>query len=201
MLPRRGPWPRRLYALLMPALYRREMRRCQALRVEQFPGVIPALVARALFGVPFVVTYGYHYAEVARIAGSRLKPRLYGLLESVVFPRAAGVIVTSPEMEARLAAHPRRPRLAYFPNGVDTARFAYAERSSRRFCAVRSGPLGNLDCLWSFMTAKPMKIFCGFFRRKRLSKWGESSIVFPEKRTLPNGASRLWVSMSLLPVR
>ena len=124
MLPRRGPWPRRLYALLMPALYRREMRRCQALRVEQFPGVIPALVARALFGLPFVVTYGYHYAEVARIAGSRLKPRLYGLLESVVFPRAAGVIVTSPEMEARLAAHPRRPRLAYFPNGVDTARFA-----------------------------------------------------------------------------
>jgi glycosyltransferase involved in cell wall biosynthesis len=74
--------------------------------IEQFPGVIPALVARALYGIPFVVTYGYHYGEIARLAGSRLKPRLYRWLERVTFPRAAGVIVTSHEMEALLARHP-----------------------------------------------------------------------------------------------
>ena len=128
LLPRRGRWPARLYALLLPVLYAREFRQCEALRVEQFPGVIPALVARRRFGTPFVVTYGYHYAEVARIAGSRLKPRLYGWLEGAAFPRAAGVIVTSREMERRLAAHPARPRLAYFPNGIDTEQFAPAPR-------------------------------------------------------------------------
>lgn len=124
VLPKRGAWPNRLYALLLPLIYSRQFRQCEALRVEQFPGVVPALVARLLYRIPFVVTYGYHYGEVARIAGSRLKPWLYRLLERVVFPRAAGVIVTSREMEARLRAHPSRPRLVYFPNGVDIESFA-----------------------------------------------------------------------------
>lgn len=126
LLPRRGPWPARAYAFLLPFLYRRQLRECEAIRIEQFPGVVPALVARALYGIPFVVTYGYHYGEVARLAGSRLKPRLYRWLERVVFPRAAGVIVTSRQMETLLAAHPARPRLAFFPNGVDTESFAPA---------------------------------------------------------------------------
>ncbi len=126
LLPKRGTLPARAYALALPLLYRRQFSECDALRVEQFSGVLPALVARRLYGVPFAVTYGYHYAEVARIAGSRVKPALYRLLERAAFPRAAGVIVTSREMESRLAAHPRRPRLAYFPNGVDTERFAPA---------------------------------------------------------------------------
>lgn len=122
--PKRGPWPNRVYALLLPFAYRRQLRQCEALRVEQFPGVIPALVARWLWRIPFVVTYGYHYAEVARIAGSRIKPRLYRWLERLVFPRAAGVIVTSGEMEALLQSHPDHPRLACFPNGVDIERFS-----------------------------------------------------------------------------
>jgi glycosyltransferase involved in cell wall biosynthesis len=130
VLPKRGRWPNRLYALLLPLLHGRQLRRCSALRVEQFSGVLPALVARLLYRIPFVVTYGYHYGEVARIAGSRLKPWLYRLLEHVAFPMAAGVIVTSREMETRLRAHPARPRLGYFPNGVDTEHFSPA--TSRR---------------------------------------------------------------------
>ena len=54
------------------------------------------------------------------------------LLERVALPRAAAVIVTSREMEAQLRAHPARPRLAYFPNGVDTEQFAPAPRRSAR---------------------------------------------------------------------
>ena len=73
LLPKRGPWPTKLYALLLPIIYWRHFRRCEVLRVLQFPGVVTALVARLLFRIPFVVTYGYHYAEVARIAGSWFK--------------------------------------------------------------------------------------------------------------------------------
>jgi glycosyltransferase involved in cell wall biosynthesis/2-polyprenyl-3-methyl-5-hydroxy-6-metoxy-1,4-benzoquinol methylase len=128
LLPKRGPWPARLYAVLLPFLYRRQFRECEALRVEQFTGVLPALVANAFFDIPFAVTYGYHYGEVARLTGSRLKPLLYRWLERVAFPRAAGVIVTSREMETLLSSHPSKPRLAYFPNGVDTQSFAPAAR-------------------------------------------------------------------------
>jgi len=124
VLPRRGRWPRLAYALLLPFLYREQFRRCDVLRVMQFPGVIPALVARWRFRLPYVVTYGYRYAEVARIAGSRLKPWLHGLLERVALPRAGGVIVTSRELESRVAALGAADRVIYSPNGVDIATFA-----------------------------------------------------------------------------
>jgi len=61
---------------------------------------------------------------------------LYRWLQRVAFPRAAGVIVTSRQMETLLGSHTGKPRLAYFPNGVDTDSFApapppRAERSPR----------------------------------------------------------------------
>lgn len=125
VVPRPRGWPRRLYALAMPLLHRRRFRECAALRVEQFPGVIPALIARALYGIPFVVTYGYHYAEIARLAGSRVKPWLYTVLERVALRCAAGVVVPSEEMETRARAR-GASHLVRVPNGVDTARFAPA---------------------------------------------------------------------------
>ena len=139
LIPKRGRWPNKLYALLLPLLHRRHVRRCEVFRVLQFPGVVPALVARALYGIPFAVTYGYHYGALARLAGSRLKPRLYRGLERLAFPRAAAVIVTSPEMEQLLTAHPLHPRLACFPNGVDTAQFAPADEVAEHQASSRGG--------------------------------------------------------------
>ncbi|PYN37652.1 MAG: hypothetical protein DME01_04255 [Candidatus Rokuibacteriota bacterium] len=124
VLPKRGPWSPRAHALLLPFIYRDQLRRCEVLRVMQFPGVIPALGARRLFGTPFVVTYGYRYGEVARIAGSRVKPRLYSLLERVAIPRAAGIIVTSRELEAHVKGVHPTARVIYAPNGVDVTAFA-----------------------------------------------------------------------------
>ena len=124
MLPKRGRWSARAHALLLPFIYREHFRRCEVLRVMQFPGVIPALEARRLFGTPFVVTYGYRYGEVARIAGSRVKPRLYSALERVAIPRAAGIIVTSRELEAHVKGVQPTARVMYAPNGVDMTAFA-----------------------------------------------------------------------------
>ena len=48
LLPKRGRWPARAYAFLLPFLYRRQLRECEALRIEQFSGVVPALVTLVL---------------------------------------------------------------------------------------------------------------------------------------------------------
>jgi len=109
---------------MLPFIYRDQFRRCEILRVMQFPGVIPALGARRLFGTPFVVTYGYRYGEVARIAGSHVKPRLYSMLERVAIPRAAGIIVTSRELESHVKGVHPAARVIYAPNGVDMTTFA-----------------------------------------------------------------------------
>lgn len=145
VLPKRGRWPSRLWAVLLPLVYHREFRRCQVLRVEQFPGVIPALVARWLYRTPYVVTYGYRYGEVARIAGSRVKPWLYRLLERIAIPRAAGVIATSRELGAHVETLGGSGRILYVPNGVDLAVFAPSRSSgsSDRKCVLYVGRLSR----------------------------------------------------------
>src|SRR5262249_12498463 len=46
VLPKRGRWSQKAHALLLPFIYRDQFRRCDVLRVMQFPGVIPALGAQ-----------------------------------------------------------------------------------------------------------------------------------------------------------
>jgi hypothetical protein len=50
----------------MPLVDAGAMRRCSVLRVFQITGVVPALAARAWFGVPYVTTYGFSYAALSR---------------------------------------------------------------------------------------------------------------------------------------
>ena len=195
VLPRRGPWPTRVYGVLLPLIYAREFRRCEILRVFQFPGVIPALVARRLYGVPYVVTYGYHYAEVARLAGSRLKPRLLARLERVALPCAAGVIVTSKEIEARVGSYRPAPPVGYFPNGVDTVRFAPAREAppGRRAIYVgRLEPEKNLerliDALRRLPTPARLTVVGDGSRRAQLERRAASAGVHVEFRgVLPHG--------------
>src|SRR3989442_4354627 len=52
------PWA---YAFVMPLRYRREGPGCSVLPVFPVTGVVPALLAKRLFGVPFVPTYGLLY--------------------------------------------------------------------------------------------------------------------------------------------
>lgn len=126
--PNRPRWPRRAYALWMPLRYRREFSRCPVLRVEQFTGVIPALLARALYGVPFVVTYGYDYDAVARAGGAAWKARYFALLRRLAIPRAAAVIVPNAELGARLRSRWPSTPFVHLPNGVDPERFAPSPR-------------------------------------------------------------------------
>ena len=114
--------PRLVRALALPAVERAALRRCAVLRSFQVTGVIPALIARALWGVPFVTSYGFWYARLSRPGPSRVAK---GLLERLGLRRAAGIIVPTAELRdhvARVAGAGARIQL--IPNGVDTERFA-----------------------------------------------------------------------------
>jgi glycosyltransferase involved in cell wall biosynthesis len=118
----RRPVPRLLRALTLPAAERAALRSCAALRVFQLTGVIPALAARALWGVPFVTTYGFWYARLSRPGPSRLAKRV---LERVGLRLAAAVIVPTPELRDHAARFARgADRVHLIPNGVDVTRFA-----------------------------------------------------------------------------
>ncbi len=139
------PW---LYAFLMPFRYPRQFRGCALLRVFQVTGVIPALVAKRLFGIPFVTTYGFWYSKLARSRASRW---LRYLVETVGLSAADAVIVTTPELAAHVGRQVGDAKVHLIPNGVDTALFRPAVRApgpvKRVLYVGRLSKEKNLDLL------------------------------------------------------
>jgi glycosyltransferase involved in cell wall biosynthesis len=135
-------------AVGMTRMHAEEFRRCRALRVFQVTGVIPAIMARARFGTPYVTTYGFWYARLSRPGPGRL---LKAVVERVGLRRAAAVIVPTEELRAYAARRARHVWLV--PNGVDTDRFvpraeARPAGAVRRILYVgRLSPEKNLSSL------------------------------------------------------
>ena len=117
------PW---LYAGLMGLRHGRALRECSVLRVFHLTGVIPALLARRRFGVPFATTYGFHYDRLAR---TRPRAWLHRRLEQLALAEADAVIVTTPELQAYVSGRARSPQAVHLlPNAVDTDKFRPAAR-------------------------------------------------------------------------
>ncbi len=132
--------PRLLRAVEMAVRHRREFRRCAVLRSFQLTGIIPALVARACWGTPFVTTYGFWHARLARTSASRLMLRA---LEHIGLRRAAAVIVTTEDLRAHVATLVPADRIHLIPNGVDLGRFAPSERRARQNRVLYIGRLSE----------------------------------------------------------
>jgi glycosyltransferase involved in cell wall biosynthesis len=113
-----GAMARGCRAAQIPFAHAAQMRECSALRVFQITGVIPALIARRRFGIPYVTTYGFWYAQLSQPGPKRA---LKGLVERWGLKHAAAVIATTPDLAERASRLARRVEL--IPNGVDTARF------------------------------------------------------------------------------
>jgi len=121
------PGPRRLHSLLyslwLPLRYRDDLAHCHVARVMQMTGVIPAALAKAILGLPFVATYGYRYAEFIRPTRRWLSYLLAIFVERLGLRVADAVIVTTPELGQYVARWTLADRVHHIPNGVDTVTF------------------------------------------------------------------------------
>ena len=118
------PWR---YALAMARRHGQAMRECSVFRVFQITGVIPALIARRRWGIPFVTTYGFHYERLARTRSSAL---LRALVARLGVRAAAAVIVPTAELRDVVASKGGAANVQLVPNGVDTQRFRPAAGSA-----------------------------------------------------------------------
>lgn len=115
--------PYRLYSVVLPFTYPAEFAACDVLRVFQATGALPAIVARARYGTPYAVTYGYRYAEFARTQKRRVGAVWLELVERLALRYAAAVIVTTAQLKAQVQKGVPAERVHLIPNGVDTAQF------------------------------------------------------------------------------
>lgn len=114
-----------VWGLAAPVL-REQIRAASVLRVWNLSGVLPALVAHAWWGCPYVLQIGYDHVAVARALGKGWKVPMIRALRRIACRRATVVFVPAWRMAERwgLASDLRiRPKLVELPNGVDTERF------------------------------------------------------------------------------
>jgi glycosyltransferase involved in cell wall biosynthesis len=154
LVPNRRAWHRWIYAGLLPFLHARQFRECDVLRVMQLTGEVPAMIARFLYGVPFVATYGYDYSRNAGAEGAgALRQGLFRLRTAAALRAAAGIIVTNAATADVVARRIPRDRIIFVPNGVDLSRFTPrpADRPVhdplRILFVGRLSPEKNLDLL------------------------------------------------------
>jgi glycosyltransferase involved in cell wall biosynthesis len=122
-VPGRPRWKGLAYAAAWPFLHRRRLRHLRLLRVMQTGAALPAVLARVLFGVPFVVTYGYRYGDFMRMNGRPWYGWYLDQLERVALRLADRVIVTTPALAAHVRRFAREEKIRLLPNGVDLAQF------------------------------------------------------------------------------
>jgi len=122
--PGREDVPYRLYGLLLAPLRRKALSRCDVLRVFQVTGALPAILARLAFGVPYVVTFGYRYADLAAQQMRHVSTFRLRLMERMAMRKASAVIVTTTDLMDYVSKHVNPKQVCLIPNGVDSSLFA-----------------------------------------------------------------------------
>ncbi|PIQ85374.1 MAG: hypothetical protein COV74_09245 [Candidatus Omnitrophica bacterium CG11_big_fil_rev_8_21_14_0_20_45_26] len=124
LLPNRLRLHRYLYGLLMPLFYFYRLRKCQVIRVMHLNGALSAYMAKKLYGIPYVVTYGYNYVNFAVIQGHHLRACLLKKFIPFLLQRADRVIVTTEELAQEVKGWiGKTNKVDLVPNGVDTTFF------------------------------------------------------------------------------
>lgn len=170
VVPRPRWIPRWIYAFILPLVRASSMQRCSVLRAYQLTGVIPAVVAKVLYRIPYVTTYGYNYAELERLNGRPLKAIAFEIMALIAVPFADGVLVTNPSILAGLRARFSRAKCVLVPNGVDMRQFSpsqKAEGDSRTLLFVgrlehEKNVLGLVDAVSRIKARRQVKlVFAG----------------------------------------
>jgi len=161
------------------------------LRVFQVTGVIPALLAKWRYGVPFVTTYGFPSRTLRRswVSGS-----LRARVEAQGLRYADAVIVPTPELRADIERRVGNPaEIHLIPNGVDIARFAPGVRTqpggTRVLYVGRLSPEKNLETLVAAAAKLAPRL------EARLTFVGDG----PLRERLRAAATELGVRLELVP--
>ncbi len=148
VVPNRHYLNRFLYLALMPFLT--PLGTCDVIRVTQATSILPAVLAKCLFGSRVVVTYGYDYVAFAKAEEKQLLAFLLPYyLHLLRF--ADAVIVTTQDLKITIKPFAGSARVVLIPNGVDLDFFTPSKKQKGPPWNVlyvgRMEPTKNVDTL------------------------------------------------------
>lgn len=138
-----------IYQLILPFVHR-EFRHCSIIRVMHMVGALPAVIAKLLWHIPFVATYGYNYTNfvwMSRRSKILLSVKyLYTKLVVVLGSKfATRIIATAPEAFNDFNHKDLRKKTVYLPNGVDTTKFSSAVVKRKELSPMRCIFIGRFE--------------------------------------------------------
>lgn len=110
-----------LYTLLSPLVWHRAFSRADLCAVGHAPGALPALIAKALYGTPYVVVYGYSYVRIKQAEGKLLKAAVLRQVLRWLLAAADGVIARTHAIATEAQALAPRTTPLVVHNGVALA--------------------------------------------------------------------------------
>jgi len=118
-------------ALVLPFVERKRFRRCSVLKAVHLTGAIPCLMAKLLYGIPYVLSYGYRYDKFAALEKKWGAWLLAKMLAPVAIKLADAVMVPTEELKNYVRSCGGR-KVEVIPNGVDIGRFTPGKREEGR---------------------------------------------------------------------
>ena len=115
-------WRRFFEAKLMPLIQANRFRRCLVLKAVHLSAAIPCLIAKLLYGTPYVLSFGYRYDEFAGIENKWLQWIFIKLFESLAVGLADLVLVPTEELKVYVEKLGAK-KVEVIPNGVDVDLF------------------------------------------------------------------------------
>jgi glycosyltransferase involved in cell wall biosynthesis len=139
--PKNLPLPNLLHGLVLPLLHWQTITHCNAIRIHQVAGAIPALLAHWILRKPLIVRAGFQWYSFANRQGaSRPKLWLISLVERLAYRSATAIIHTTQEDADFVAQcyHVPRSKIHVIPNWVDAQMFRpmSVDKKPRSICFV-----------------------------------------------------------------
>ena len=132
---RYSDWRRFVEAKLLPLIQGNRFRRCLVLKAVHLTGAIPCLVAKLLYGIPYVLSYGYRYDEFAALERKWGTWLFVKMLTPMAIKFADAVMVPTEELRFYVKNFGAK-RIEVIPNGVDTMLFKGPTLSENRRVTV-----------------------------------------------------------------
>ncbi len=114
--------PRFIYALILPFLFRNEIKKTDIIRGMQLTGGIPAVTTKIFFNKKIVINYGYDYQQTALVEGKPIRSLGYKLLGYLILPFVNKIIITNLHIWEKIKFVNKR-KIKYIPNGVNSKVF------------------------------------------------------------------------------